>query len=112
MNHDLAQKVSLFVALAPVTHVKRFANPLIDAVTKASPDIIYLLFGRKRMLPSTHFWQGILSNSMLVKTIDASCKFLFGWDMKNIEPKEKALHYSHIYSYSSVKTVVSFQFIY
>ncbi len=38
--------------------------------------------------------------------IDQSCKFLFGWDMANIEPADKPLLYSHIYSYSSVKSVV------
>jgi len=31
---------------------------------------------------------------------------LFGWDMRNVHPKDKGLHYSHIYSFCSVKCVV------
>jgi len=41
-----------------------------------------------------------------VHAIDKAIMFLFGWSASCIDPSEKPLLYSHIYSFSSVKTVV------
>jgi len=103
---QLAKKVNLFIALAPVSEVRGFSNPVVDNLARARPDFIFLLFGRKSILPSTLFWRKVLSRSIFVHTIDKAVMFLFGWSARCIEPSEKALLYSHIYSFSSVKTVV------
>lgn len=105
-NLQLAKKVNLFIALAPVSEVRGFSNPVVDNLARARPDFIFLLFGKRSILPSTLFWRKILSRDMFVQAIDIAVMFLFGWSTQCIDPAEKALLYSHIYSFSSVKTVV------
>jgi len=105
-NPQLAQKVNLFIALAPVSEVRGFSNPVVESLARSRPDFVFLLFGKKSILPSTLFWRKILSRKTFVDVIDRSVNFLFGWTAACIDPEEKALLYSHIYSYSSVKTVV------
>jgi lysosomal acid lipase/cholesteryl ester hydrolase len=102
----LAKKVNLFIALAPVSEVRGFSNPVVDNLARARPDFIFLLFGKRSILPSTLFWRKILSRNVFVHTIDKAILFLFGWSAHCIDPAEKSLLYSHIYSFSSVKTVV------
>lgn len=102
----LAKKVNLFIALAPVSEVRGFSNPVVDNLARARPDFIFLLFGKRSILPSTLFWRKLLSRNVFVKVIDNAVMFLFGWSASCIAPEEKALLYSHIYSFSSVKTVV------
>jgi lysosomal acid lipase/cholesteryl ester hydrolase len=38
--------------------------------------------------------------------IDISCGILFGWTAKNIPFQQKVVSYAHLYSYTSVKTLV------
>jgi len=108
----VAAKVNLFIALAPVTTPHGFTNPLVDTLARARPDFIFLLFGKRSILPSTLFWRNNLPRHLFVKIIDTAIGFLFGWDMECIADSEKPLLYSHIYSHASVKTVVQwFQII-
>lgn len=105
-NPLIAQKVNLFIALAPVSEVRGFSNPVVESLARSRPDFVFLLFGKKSILPSTLFWRKILSRKIFVDVIDRAVMFLFGWTATCIDPEEKALLYAHIYSYSSVKTVV------
>jgi len=105
-NPQLAKKVNLFIALAPVSEVRGFSNPVVDNLARARPDFIFLLFGKRSILPSTLFWRKILSRRLFVQAIDRSLLFLFGWSAQCIAADEKPLLYSHIYSFSSVKAVV------
>eukprot|EP01006_Ploeotia_vitrea_P020150 TRINITY_DN52398_c0_g1_i1.p2 TRINITY_DN52398_c0_g1~~TRINITY_DN52398_c0_g1_i1.p2 ORF type:complete len:567 (-),score=287.74 TRINITY_DN52398_c0_g1_i1:25-1725(-) len=105
-NHELSKRVNMFVAMAPAIQLKGFSNTLVDALTRCSPDVVYLILGKKRLLPMTLFWKDRMSASMFNHTIDKSVEFLFGWDSANIHEEDKTYHYSHIYSYSSVKSVV------
>jgi len=70
----------------------------------ASPDIIYLLFGRKSLIPSAVYWKAMLPRPAFVQLIDACLNFLFSWKTKMID--HKAVFYGHLYSYTSVKSVV------
>ena len=38
--------------------------------------------------------------------IDISCSILFGWTAQNIPFEQKVVSYAHLYSYTSVKTLV------
>lgn len=105
-NDKLVGKVNLFIALAPVSAVNGLKNPIVDTLARSRPDFIFLLFGKKSILPSTLFWRKLLSRSMYANAIDIACRFLFGWDMKCIDASEKDLLYAHLYSYGSVKCVV------
>lgn len=106
VNPDLNEKVRLFIALAPAMAPPGLNNQIVDSLTKASPSLIYLFFGTKAILPSTAFWQSIMYPPLFVKTIDLSLDFLFRWSGKNISYAQKVASYAHLYSYTSVKSVV------
>ncbi|KAI8801748.1 Alpha/Beta hydrolase protein, partial [Cladochytrium replicatum] len=104
LKRDLNKKVNIFIALAPATKPKGLENKFINSLISAHPEVIYLLFGRKVLLSSTHFWSSILSPRTYAAVIDACMWFLFGWTSQCIDHKN--IVYRHLYSYTSVKTVV------
>jgi lysosomal acid lipase/cholesteryl ester hydrolase len=106
VNPDLNKKINLFIALAPATTPKGLRHPIIDAFVKATPTVIYLMFGRKAALKLTLFWQRIVSPPLFTKIIDTCCHFLFGWTGRNISDAQKAVSYQHLYSSTSVKSLV------
>jgi len=106
VNQQLASKINLFVALAPAARVNSLKNPLVAAVTVSKPKLIFLLFGRKALLGQTLFWRRVLSRQLYTVIIDYCLDILFGWKCLNLDPSEKTLLYSHLYSYCSVKTLV------
>jgi lysosomal acid lipase/cholesteryl ester hydrolase len=106
IHPTLNEKVDVFIALAPAMSPKGVASGTVDSFVKASPDILYLAFGRKTILPSATMWQSILYPPIFVRLIDASLKFLFGWTAVNITPEQKLACYPHLYSYTSTKSVV------
>jgi len=93
------------------------SNPIVDAFIKASPTVLFLIFGRRALLTSTIMWQSIICSlqvlklltvdpPIFVRMIDVSCSILFGWTAKNIPFQQKVVSYAHLYSYTSVKTLV------
>ncbi|KAI8938315.1 hypothetical protein NX059_005966 [Plenodomus lindquistii] len=106
IHPTLNEKVDVFIALAPAMSPKGVASGIVDSFVKASPDILYLAFGRKAILASTTMWQSILYPPIFVRIIDTSLRFLFGWTAVNIAPHQKLAAYPHLYSYSSTKSVV------
>lgn len=106
INPALNKKVSLFIALAPAVAPPGITSSVVDALMRASPSLIYLFFGRKAILKSTAFWQSIMYPPLFARTIDYSLRFLFNWRGKNITYPQKLAAYPHLYSYTSVKSVV------
>jgi len=106
IHPTLNEKVDVFIALAPAMSPKGVASGIVDSFVKASPDILYLAFGRKTILPSATMWQSILYPPIFVRMIDSSLRFLFNWTAVNITPEQKLAAYPHLYSYSSTKSVV------
>ncbi|KAF8609096.1 triacylglycerol lipase, partial [Ceratobasidium sp. AG-I] len=102
----LNEKVDIFIALAPAMAPAGLQQPIVDALMKASPTLMYLFFGRKSILPSTVFWQSILYPPIFVKVIDTALTMLFNWRGGNITPSQKIAAYAHLYSYTSTKSVV------
>ena len=51
-------------------------------------------------------WQSILYPPIFVHAIDMGLSFLFGWHSRNMSTSQKLAAYPHLYSYSSVKSVV------
>lgn len=105
IHADLNKKVNLFIALAPAM-TPPGVNSLVQSFTNKSPSMLYFLFGRKIILRSSAFWQSIMNVDLFVRTIDFACRFLFDWRGKNISYSQKVTGYSHLYSFTSVKTVV------
>lgn len=60
IHPELNEKVDVFIALAPAMSPEGLSNPIVDALMKTSPNIMFLFFGRKSILSSTTFWQSIL----------------------------------------------------
>jgi lysosomal acid lipase/cholesteryl ester hydrolase len=106
IHPTLNDKVDVFIALAPAMSPAGVASGIVDSFVKASPDILYLAFGRKSILPSATMWQSILYPPIFVRLIDTSLRFLFGWTAVNISPHQKLAAYPHLYSYTSTKSVV------
>ncbi|KAH7063133.1 Alpha/Beta hydrolase protein [Macrophomina phaseolina] len=106
IHPTLNEKVNVFVALAPAMSPKGMSSGIVDTLVKSSPDVLFLAFGRRAILTSTTMWQSILYPPIFVRLIDSSLSFLFGWTANNITAHQKLAAYPHLYSFSSVKTVV------
>ncbi|KAI9190574.1 Alpha/Beta hydrolase protein, partial [Polychytrium aggregatum] len=104
MSPQLNQCIHLFIGLAPVTKPPALTNRSLFSFINTSPEIIYLLFGRKSLIPSCVFWQSVMTSRYYASFIDQCVWFLFGWKSAFINHKEVA--YQHLYSYTSVKCVV------
>ncbi|PGH16765.1 hypothetical protein AJ80_05080 [Polytolypa hystricis UAMH7299] len=102
----LNQKVDVFIALAPAMSPAGLHNGVVDALMKASPDVLFLAFGRRSILSSTSMWQAILYPPIFIRIIDISLSLLFNWSGSNISASQKLAAYPHLYSTTSTKSVV------
>ncbi|KAF9891184.1 cholesterol esterase [Aspergillus nanangensis] len=102
----LNQKVDVFVALAPAMAPTGLPNHFVDSLMKASPNFIFLLFGRRSILSSTTMWQTVLYPPIFVRIIDTSLSILFNWKCRNIRRCQKLAGYLHLFSFTSTKSVV------
>lgn len=106
IHPGLNDKVNLFIALAPAMSPAGLSNGIVDSLVKASPDVLFLAFGRKSILSSATMWQSILYPPIFVRLIDMSLSFLFAWYGRNITVQQKLAAYPHLYSFTSTKMVV------
>ncbi|KAI0600591.1 Alpha/Beta hydrolase protein [Biscogniauxia sp. FL1348] len=102
----LNEQVNVFIALAPAMSPAGLNNGIVDALVKASPQVLFLLFGRRSILSSATMWQSILYPPIFMRLIDMGLVFLFGWKTKNISASQKLAAYPHLYSFTSTKSVV------
>ncbi|KDQ20402.1 hypothetical protein BOTBODRAFT_100481 [Botryobasidium botryosum FD-172 SS1] len=103
---ELNHLVNVFIALAPAMSPAGLATPVVDALMKASPTLMYLLFGRKSILSSVVMWQSILYPPIFTSIIDLAVNMLFSWESRNITAPQKLAAYAHLFSHGSVKAVV------
>ena len=82
------------------------ATTIVYSFITASPDILFLAFGRRAILGSMPMWQSILYPPIFVRIIDVGVSFLFGWKTNNITPHQKLAAYPRLYSYTSTKSLV------
>lgn len=106
IHPTLNDKVDVFIALAPAMSPPGLHNGIVDALTKASPEVIFLAFGRKSLLSSATMWQALLYPPLFNRVIDMSLSFLFNWSSRNIDAHQKLAAYPHLYSFTSTKSVV------
>lgn len=106
IHPTLNDQVDVFIALAPAMSPAGLRNGIVDALVKASPEVLFLAFGRRSMLSSATMWQSILYPPIFVRLIDMSLSFLFNWSGKNISIPQKLAAYPHLYSLTSTKSVV------
>ncbi|KAL1878575.1 hypothetical protein VTK73DRAFT_7753 [Phialemonium thermophilum] len=106
IHPKLNDQVNVFIALAPAMSPAGLHNGIVDALVKASPQVLYLLFGRRSILSSATLWQSLLYPPLFAKLIDLGLGFLFNWKTRNISVSQKLAAYPHLYSYTSTKSVV------
>ncbi|RKF76902.1 putative lipase [Golovinomyces cichoracearum] len=102
----LNDQVNVFIGLAPAMSPAGLSNSVVDALIKASPQCLFLLFGHRSILSSTTTWQSILYPPIYCRLIDMALSFLFAWHVRNIHYNQKLAAYSHLYSFTSTKSVV------
>lgn len=106
INNDLNKKIDKLIAISPATTPHGLYSKFLDMFIKASPNIIYLLFSRKVLMPSVAFWQTIMYPPLFNTSIDLANYTLFNWKAYNILRMQKLCLYAHLYLTTSVKTVV------
>lgn len=106
LNSALNDKINFFIALAATTVPRGLERGLAKTLINSSPELIFLFFGRGIFLRWVHFWVNVLSTSFFSRCIDASLKYLFDWDAKNITSRQKLTMYQHLYTFTSVKQIV------
>lgn len=102
----LNDKVNLFIAVAPAMSPPGLRSKIVNSLMRASPQLLFLCFGRKAILSSSPFWEAVLDAKLYARIIDAACSMLFDWHGENIPWPQKIAAYHHLYSYTSVKSVV------
>ncbi|GAB7331257.1 hypothetical protein MBLNU13_g02715t1 [Cladosporium sp. NU13] len=106
IHPTLNDKVDVFIALAPAMAPPGLASGVVASFVKSSPEVLYLAFGRRAILGSATMWQALLYPGIFTYFIDKSLSFLFNWKTQNITAHQKLAAYPHLYSFSSVKSVV------
>lgn len=101
LNHQ----INLFIALGPAMAPPGI-NSFIQSLINASPNLLYAVFGHRILLRSTVFWQSIMLPGIFMRAIDLALNLLFSWKGRNISYAQRLTGYAHLYSYTSVKSVV------
>ncbi|SGZ57038.1 CIC11C00000003557 [Sungouiella intermedia] len=106
INPELNEKVEKIIAISPATTPHGLYSRFLDILLKSSPNIVYLMFSRKVLMPSVMFWERLMYPPFFDTSIDISNYMLFNWRSLNIDKIQKVASYAHLYSTTSVKTVV------
>lgn len=106
VNPDLNEKIERIVAISPATTPHGLYSKFLDILLKSSPVFVYLLFSRRVLMPSVLMWNRIMYPPFFDTSIDLANYTLFNWKAYNIDKMQKISSYAHLYSTTSVKTVV------
>lgn len=106
IHPNLNDQIDSFLALAPAMSPPNLALGIVSSLIKATPQVLFLAFGRKAILSSTTMWEALLYPALYVSIIDKALSFLFSWKTANITTSQKLAAYPHLFSYTSTKSVV------
>lgn len=109
LNPELNTKINLFVGLSPAIVPQNLNHPIFRVIVNRSANnnkFLYSLFGNKAILPSVAFWSYFLGSNIYEKVVDKSLVYLFGWSGENISKTQKKVGYPHMFSNSSVKSLI------
>ncbi|XP_055130269.1 lipase member K isoform X2 [Symphalangus syndactylus] len=108
-NPELAKKIKIFFALAPVVTVKYTKSPM-KKLTTLSRQIVKVLFGDKMFHPHTLFDQFIATKVCNQKLFHRICSnFLFtlsGFDLQNLNMSRLDVYLSHNPAGTSVQNML------
>lgn len=109
LRPDLNERIRLFVGLSPAIVPRDLSHSLLKVIinqTANDNSFLYSLFGQRAILPSVSYWCYLMGPDLYQKVVDVSLQFLFGWSGKNISTQQKRLGYPHMFSNSSVKSII------
>lgn len=106
INPQLNSKIDRIIGISPATTPHGLYSRFLDILLKSSPNLIYLLFSRGVLIPSTVFWERVMYPPFFDSSVDLSIYMLFNWRSTNIDKIQKVASYAHMYSTTSVKVVV------
>lgn len=109
LNPHLNDDIGLFVGLSPAIVPRDLNHVILKAIvdqTANDNSFLYNLFGERAILPSVAFWCWLMGPQLYQIVVDYSLKFLFGWNSKNISEEQKRVGYRHMFSNSSVKSII------
>lgn len=106
LNPKLNKKIKLFIGLSPAMIPRGLNHPIARLFVETAPRLVFSIFGRRAILPSVVFWQKLMGSWYYKTVVDKSLVLLFGWTSSNITHNQKAIGYPHLFSPSSVKSVV------
>lgn len=105
----LNTQLRMFIGLSPAIIPQNLKHPVFKLIVNHTADdnsFLYSLFGRRALLPSVAFWSTILGPTLYEKVVDISLQLLFGWKGENISQTQKEMGYPHMFSNSSVKSLL------
>lgn len=105
----LNSHIECFIGLSPAIIPQNLNHPVFKLIVKqtaANNSFLYSLFGRRAILPSVTFWSAVLGPDLYEIIVNKSLMLLFGWDGTNISQQQKEMGYPHMFSNSSVKSLV------
>ncbi|KAI5949741.1 hypothetical protein KGF57_004564 [Candida theae] len=106
---ELNSKIKLFIGLSPAIIPSNLNHPVFKLIvnqTAADNRFLYSIFGRRAIMPSVSFWSTIFGAKLYERVVDKSLSLLFGWTGENISQDQKRMGYPHMFSNSSVKSLV------
>ncbi|KAH3670940.1 hypothetical protein OGAPHI_000651 [Ogataea philodendri] len=106
LDRDLNSKIKYFIGLSPAMVPKGLNHPVLSFFVNSAANLMYRLFGRRAILPSVVFWQKLMGPALYELVVDRSLVFLFGWESRNVTKSQKRVGYAHMFSPSSVKSVI------
>lgn len=102
---ELNDKIEHFTALSPVMVPQKLTHPVVTPLV-LNPHHLKRIFGQGALLPFVPTVRDWVPSMVYNRVIDISVKLLFQWVGNNISPIQKQVGYPHLYSVSSVKSVM------
>ncbi|KAM9991291.1 hypothetical protein ACTFIZ_004706 [Dictyostelium cf. discoideum] len=108
VNQTIAEKINLFVALAPVVRVTHCQSQLLNILAEFNIDILFEVLGDKAFLADTPFLQKYLP--IICKNEPSVCEnslaLIMGWDTANINETRLPVYMANEPGGTSVQNVV------
>ena len=106
---ELNSKIKMFIGLSPAIIPLNLNHPIFKLIvnqTASDNAFLYSIFGRRAILPSVSFWSTAFGAKIYEIIVDKSLSLLFGWTGVNISKDQKLVGYPHMFSNSSVKSLL------
>ncbi|KAI0465162.1 hypothetical protein LJB42_000384 [Komagataella kurtzmanii] len=105
LNPYLNDKIQLMIGLSPAFIPPNLRHPVASFAVNAY-HYLPLVLGNRAIMPSVHFWKWAMGQEYYQRVVDLSLIYLFNWQGDNISSQQKQFGYPHLFSNSSVKSIL------